>query len=233
MEEPPKYEEVCRDDAQCGVSHQATDQQQQECDQQQQPQRLTLALIVPPPSPADTSPNSPAHNKEAQTIEIPDEPPPPYVADDRPLLKDDEESYRQSQAQRSLEQKLVQAGLLSESDLQEDNGTALGNDLIFIIAFSLGFLFNWIGFLFAYCLCFSIAGRYGAISGMGASMIKWTFIAMYTDCCDEYMRSATCLMIALLLCGVLIFARGIYMYAKIKNQIARGMSPSRIVWYHM
>ena len=54
---------------------------------------------------------------EAQTVEIPDEPPPPYVSDDdRPLLKDEEDSYRHSQqAQRSLEQKLVQAGLLSVS----------------------------------------------------------------------------------------------------------------------
>ncbi len=26
-------------------------------------------------------------------------------------------------------------------------------------------------------------------------------VLQYTDCCDEYMRSATCLMIALLLCG--------------------------------
>lgn len=225
MEEPPKYEEVCQEDANAVAEHQQ---------QQQQPQRLTLALIVPPPSPADTSPNSPAHIKESQTVDIPDDPPPPYVCDDdRPLLKDEEEAYRQSQAQRSLEQKLVQAGLLSESDLQEDNGTALGNDLIFIIAFSLGFLFNWIGFLFAYCLCFSIAGRYGAISGMGASMIKWTFIAMYTDCCDEYMRSATCLMIALLLCGVLIFGRGIYMYSKIKNQLAKGLSPNRVYWYNI
>ena len=61
------------------------------------------------------------HNPEAQTVEIPDEPPPPYVADDdRPLLKDDEEAYRQSQAQRSLEQKLVQAGLLSVSNVSLD-----------------------------------------------------------------------------------------------------------------
>lgn len=38
------------------------------------------------------------------------------------------------------------------------------------------FLFNWIGFLLSFCLTTSAAGRYGAISGFGLSLIKWVLI---------------------------------------------------------
>ena len=38
------------------------------------------------------------------------------------------------------------------------------------------FLFNWIGFFLSFCLTTSAAGRYGAISGFGLSLIKWVLI---------------------------------------------------------
>lgn len=38
------------------------------------------------------------------------------------------------------------------------------------------FLFNWIGFFLSFCLTSSAAGRYGAISGFGLSLIKWVLI---------------------------------------------------------
>lgn len=43
-------------------------------------------------------------------------------------------------------------------------------------AFSVAFLFNWIGFFLSFCLTTSAAGRYGAISGFGLSLIKWILI---------------------------------------------------------
>lgn len=42
--------------------------------------------------------------------------------------------------------------------------------------FSVAFLFNWIGFFLSFCLTTSAAGRYGAISGFGLSLIKWILI---------------------------------------------------------
>lgn len=42
--------------------------------------------------------------------------------------------------------------------------------------FSVSFIFNWVGFIFAYCVTNTIAGRYGALSGFGLSLIKWVFI---------------------------------------------------------
>lgn len=42
--------------------------------------------------------------------------------------------------------------------------------------FSVAFLFNWIGFFLSFCLTTSAAGRYGAISGFGLSLVKWVLI---------------------------------------------------------
>lgn len=41
---------------------------------------------------------------------------------------------------------------------------------------TVAFLFNWIGFFLSFCLTTSAAGRYGAISGFGLSLIKWILI---------------------------------------------------------
>merc|ERR1711981_1109666 len=52
----------------------------------------------------------------------------------------------------------------------------LGNDFVFFTAFLTAFLFNWIGFLLLMCFCHTIAARYGALSGFGLSLAKWTLI---------------------------------------------------------
>lgn len=41
---------------------------------------------------------------------------------------------------------------------------------------AVAFLFNWIGFFLSFCLTTSAAGRYGAVSGFGLSLIKWILI---------------------------------------------------------
>ncbi|KAJ8028345.1 NEDD4 family-interacting protein 2 [Holothuria leucospilota] len=87
---------------------------------------------------------------------------------------------------------------------------------------TVAFIFNWIGFLFAYCLSITVAGRYGALAGFGASMVKWSLIAMYSDCCTPYMQSAVCLLAALIFCGILIFFRGIFLYMKAKAYFYSG-----------
>ena len=38
------------------------------------------------------------------------------------------------------------------------------------------FVFNWLGFFAAYCMTRTVAGRYGAISGFGLSVVKWVLI---------------------------------------------------------
>lgn len=45
---------------------------------------------------------------------------------------------------------------------------------------SVAFIFNWIGFLLLMCFCHTIASRYGALSGFGLSLAKWTFIVQHS-----------------------------------------------------
>ncbi|KAL0175605.1 hypothetical protein M9458_027935, partial [Cirrhinus mrigala] len=47
---------------------------------------------------------------------------------------------------------------------------------LYFFASSVAFLFNWIGFFLSFCLTTSAAGRYGAISGFGLSLVKWVLI---------------------------------------------------------
>jgi hypothetical protein len=56
----------------------------------------------------------------------------------------------------------------------------LGTDIIFITAFFVAFIFNWIGFLMLTCFCHTIAARYGALSGFGLSLAKWTLIVKHS-----------------------------------------------------
>lgn len=194
-------------------------------------QQVRLALVVPDDNAASNStamqgsdgpggrasaddrPPSPTEDDK-----FPDEAPPPYHTDsDLPPYPPD----YQEQLQASLEEKLIRVGLLNESEFRNDENR-LGGDIVFILAFIIAFIFNWIGFLFAYCLSITVAGRYGALAGFGASMVKWSLIAMYSDCCTPYMQSAVCLLAALIFCGILIFFRGIFLYMKAKAYFYSG-----------
>lgn len=42
-----------------------------------------------------------------------------------------------------------------------DDNSLLGTDIVFVTAFFVSFIFNWIGFLMLTCFCNTIAGRYG------------------------------------------------------------------------
>lgn len=53
-------------------------------------------------------------------------------------------------------------------------------NVVFVI--KVAFLFNWIGFFLSFCLTTSAAGRYGAISGFGLSLIKWVLIVRVSGC---------------------------------------------------
>lgn len=44
------------------------------------------------------------------------------------------------------------------------------------LSVTVSFLFNWIGFLVSLCISNTVAGRCGAISGLGLSIVKWAAI---------------------------------------------------------
>lgn len=64
-------------------------------------------------------------------------------------------------------------------NITTDN-SLLGTDIQFVTAFLIAFLFNWIGFLMLTCFCHTIAARYGALSGFGLSLAKWTLIVKHS-----------------------------------------------------
>jgi hypothetical protein len=52
----------------------------------------------------------------------------------------------------------------------------IGTDCMFISSFLLAFFFNWIGFIASICFIPNQAGKFGALSGFGLSMVKWISI---------------------------------------------------------
>lgn len=65
---------------------------------------------------------------------------------------------------------------ISPSCFKADSGGFVLWRNMFPFRSPVAFLFNWIGFFLSFCLTTSAAGRYGAISGFGLSLIKWVLI---------------------------------------------------------
>lgn len=91
----------------------------------------------------------------------------------------------------------------------------LGRDSIFAMAFLAAFLFNWIGFLMITCFCNTVAARYGALSGFGLSLAKWTLIVKNSTEFASYENSWLWWLIAVF--GILICVRAIIQYISIKR----------------
>uniref|UniRef100_A0A3Q4GVS8 Nedd4 family interacting protein 1 n=1 Tax=Neolamprologus brichardi TaxID=32507 RepID=A0A3Q4GVS8_NEOBR len=70
---------------------------------------------------------------------------------------------------------------VTRDDFEDADQLRIGNDGIFMLTFFMAFLFNWIGFFLSFCLTTSAAGRYGAISGFGLSLVKWILIVRVRD----------------------------------------------------
>ncbi|OWK11756.1 hypothetical protein Celaphus_00003700 [Cervus elaphus hippelaphus] len=81
----------------------------------------------------------------------------------------------------------------------------------------MAFLFNWIGFFLSFCLTTSAAGRYGAISGFGLSLIKWILIVRFSTYFPGYFDGQYWLWWVFLVLGFLLFLRGFINYAKVRK----------------
>jgi len=97
----------------------------------------------------------------------------------------------------------------------------LGTDGMFLCMFVIAFLFNWIGLLVSVCMTHTIAGRFGAISGFGLSMVKWVAIAKHNNWGSGIADGDSWLWWLLIILGFLIFFRGCTQYLRIKYQWAR------------
>ncbi|XP_033955195.1 NEDD4 family-interacting protein 1-like isoform X1 [Pseudochaenichthys georgianus] len=106
---------------------------------------------------------------------------------------------------------------VARDDFEDADQLRIGNDGIFMLTFFMAFLFNWIGFFLSFCLTTSAAGRYGAISGFGLSLIKWILIVRFSTYFPGYFDGQYWLWWVFLVMGFLLFLRGFINYARIRK----------------
>lgn len=102
-----------------------------------------------------------------------------------------------------------------DTDNITEESSLLGTDIMFITAFIIAFLFNWIGFLVLTCFCHTIAARYGALSGFGLSLAKWTLIVKHSTYIAPHENSWLWWLIMAF--GFLICVRALIQYVSIKR----------------
>ncbi|XP_038574068.1 NEDD4 family-interacting protein 2 [Micropterus salmoides] len=144
--------------------------------------------------------------------------PPPYsVATSLPTYDEAEKAKAAAMATSTVEVMPRDEEFPPRDDFSDADQLRVGNDGIFMLAFFMAFLFNWIGFCLSFCLTNTIAGRYGAICGFGLSLIKWILIVRFSDYFTGYFNGQYWLWWIFLLLGLLLFFRGFVNYLKVRN----------------
>ncbi|XP_033836210.1 NEDD4 family-interacting protein 2 [Periophthalmus magnuspinnatus] len=144
--------------------------------------------------------------------------PPPYsVATSLPTYDEAEKAKAAAMATSSVDVLPRDDEFPPRDDFSDADQLRVGNDGIFMLAFFMAFLFNWIGFCLSFCLTNTIAGRYGAICGFGLSLIKWILIVRFSDYFYGYFNGQYWLWWIFLLLGLLLFFRGFVNYLKVRN----------------
>uniref|UniRef100_H3DA77 Nedd4 family interacting protein 2 n=1 Tax=Tetraodon nigroviridis TaxID=99883 RepID=H3DA77_TETNG len=170
-------------------------------------------------APAPAPPTSVAAAVHTETSFQGDFPvPPPYsVATSLPTYDEAEKAKAAAMAASSVEVIARDDEFIARDDFSDADQLRVGNDGIFMLAFFMAFLFNWIGFCLSFCLTNTIAGRYGAICGFGLSLIKWILIVRFSDYFTGYFNGQYWLWWIFLLLGLLLFFRGFVNYLKVRN----------------
>lgn len=116
-------------------------------------------------------------------------------------------------------------------NIATDN-SLLGTDIMFITAFLIAFLFNWIGFLMLTCFCHTIAARYGALSGFGLSLAKWTLIVKHST--DLASHENSWLWWLIMAFGFLICVRALVQYVSIKRtwRLLSASAQERLLFFY-
>ncbi|XP_052470883.1 NEDD4 family-interacting protein 1-like [Carassius gibelio] len=113
---------------------------------------------------------------------------------------------------------------IARDSFEDTDQLRVGNDGIFMLTFFMAFLFNWIGFFLSFCLTTSAAGRYGAISGFGLSLVKWVLIVRFSTYFPGYFDGQYWLWWVFLVVGFLLFFRGFVNYSRVRNMADHSMS---------
>ncbi|XP_061595441.1 NEDD4 family-interacting protein 1-like isoform X3 [Cololabis saira] len=130
-------------------------------------------------------------------------------------------SYDEAERAKAESSALLVTGrdedFVTRDDFEDADQLRIGNDGIFMLTFFMAFLFNWIGFFLSFCLTTSAAGRYGAISGFGLSLIKWVLIVRFSTYFPGYFDEQYWLWWLFLVLGLLLFLRGFIHYSRIRK----------------
>lgn len=146
--------------------------------------------------------------------------PPPYsVATSLPTYDEAEKAKAAAMAAAAAEtaQRIQEEECPPRDDFSDAEQLRVGNDGIFMLAFFMAFIFNWLGFCLSFCITNTIAGRYGAICGFGLSLIKWILIVRFSDYFTGYFNGQYWLWWIFLVLGLLFFFRGFVNYLKVRN----------------
>lgn len=160
---------------------------------------------------ADIATNTETHNEFYPV-------PPPYsVATTLPTYDEAEKAKAAAMAAAAAEAAQREEEYPPRDDFSDADQLRVGNDGIFMLAFFMAFIFNWIGFCLSFCITNTIAGRYGAICGFGLSLIKWILIVRFSDYFTGYFNGQYWLWWIFLVLGLLLFFRGFVNYLKVRN----------------
>jgi len=148
---------------------------------------------------------------ESSDPKIP-EPPSYNIATTLPSYEEAEETKQREdeEAARNRETNRVRDAPIGDIEL--------GTDGIFLCTFVLAFIFNWVGLMISLCFSHSIAGRMGALSGFGLSLVKWVAIVKHHNLAHTVAAGDSWIWWMLIVMGLLMFFRGCLQYVRIKYQ---------------
>lgn len=149
-------------------------------------------------------------------------PPPPGINDIPGMVRQSPAPYNSG---------LTFIAIDPESDTVPTENSLLGTDLMFVTAFLIAFLFNWVGFLVLTCFCHTVAARYGALSGFGLSLAKWTLIVKNST---DFAHENSWLWWLIMAFGFLICIRAFVQYISIKRtwRLLSASAQERLLFFY-
>ncbi|XP_066562785.1 NEDD4 family-interacting protein 2 [Amia ocellicauda] len=181
------------------------------------PSESAVPLEVPPPPYSSVALGATAAPEGDYHRDFHPVPPPYSVATSLPTYDEAEKAKAAAMSAASMDVVQREDDFPPRDDFSDADQLRVGNDGIFMLAFFMAFLFNWIGFCLSFCLTNTIAGRYGAICGFGLSLIKWILIVRFSDYFTGYFNGQYWLWWIFLVLGLLLFFRGFVNYLKVRN----------------
>ncbi|KAM9632479.1 NEDD4 family-interacting protein 2-like [Trichechus inunguis] len=144
--------------------------------------------------------------------------PPPYtVATSLPTYDEAKKAKAASVAAAAAETPQRIQECPPRDDFRDADQLRVGNDGIFILVFFVAFILNWFILCLSFCITNTTAGRYGAICGIGLSLIKSILNVRFSDYFTGYFNRQYWLWWIFLALGLLLFFRGFVNYLKGRN----------------